>query len=209
MPMPSRKANQYLGGVIVATHGRPVKLKIANQLPSAHILPVDPTTIDPPMVGEVAGRVDRITVHLHGAVVRGRVTADQCPGSQIRRNPGGFAHGSAFLNHGPHPGSAVYEYPNPQSARLVWYHDHAYGITRLNAYSGLASAYLITDDAESMMIKSGVLPDLPGYHLGIPLIIQDKSFFDPASDPNVPGDSCPTRRSVVPACLPRTTDPLL
>ena len=181
-----QEANQYLGGVIVATHGRPVKLKIANELPSAHILPVDPTTIDPPMVGEVAGRVDRITVHLHGAVVPW--TSDGGPMSWFTnpKNPGGFAHGSAFLNHGPHPGSAVYEYPNPQSARLVWYHDHAYGITRLNAYSGLASAYLITDDAESMMIKSGVLPDLPGYHLGIPLIIQDKSFFDPASDPNYP-----------------------
>jgi spore coat protein A len=37
-----------------------------------------------------------------------------------------------------------------------------------------------------MMIKSGVLPDLPGYHFGIPLIIQDKSFFDPASDPTYP-----------------------
>jgi FtsP/CotA-like multicopper oxidase with cupredoxin domain len=178
--------SKYLGGVIVATHGRPVKLKVTNSLPPTHILPLDPTAIDPPLVKEVGGRADRITVHLHGAVVAW--TSDGGPASWFTnsQNPGGFAHGSSFLNKGPTPGSAMYDYPNNQSARLVWYHDHAYGITRLNAYSGLASAYLITDDAESMMIKSGILPDVPGYPLGIPLIIQDKSFFDPASDATYP-----------------------
>jgi hypothetical protein len=30
-------------------------------------------------------------------------------------------------------------YPNQQSARLRWYHDHAHDITRLNAYAGLAT----------------------------------------------------------------------
>ncbi len=34
------------------------------------------------------------------------------------------------------PGTGTYYYPNEQSARLVWYHDHAIGITRLNAYAG-------------------------------------------------------------------------
>ena len=163
-----------------------MKLNITNLLPADHILPVDPTTIDPPMVKEVGGRVDRIAIHLHGAVVPWTSDGGPMAWFSNAQNPGGFTHGSSFLNNGPHPGSAIYDYPNTQSARLVWYHDHAYGITRLNAYSGLASAYLITDDAESMMIKSGMLPDVPGYPLGIPLIIQDKSFFDPASDPTYP-----------------------
>jgi spore coat protein A len=178
--------HKYLGGVIVATQGRPVKLKVTNLLPAAHLLPVDSTAIDPPMVKEVGGRVDRITVHLHGAFVSW--TSDGGPMSWFTnaQNLGGLVHGSAFLNHGPNPGSALYDYPNSQSSRLVWYHDHAYGLTRLNAYAGLASAYLITDAAESMMIKGGILPDVPGYPLGIPLIIQDKSFFDSASDPAYP-----------------------
>ncbi len=178
--------NQYLGGVIVATRGRPVKLKVKNLLPPTHLLPLDPTAIDPPLVKEVGARSDRITVHLHGAVVPW--TSDGGPMSWFTnaQNPGGFAHGSSFLNNGPTPGSAMYDYPNNQSARLAWYHDHAYGLTRLNAYAGLASAYLITDDAESMMIASGILPDVPGYRLGIPLIIQDKSFFNPDSDPQYP-----------------------
>jgi len=180
------REHKYLGGVIVATQGRPVKLKVTNLLPATHVLPVDSTAIDPPMVKEVGRRVDRITVHLHGAFVPW--TSDGGPMSWFTnaQNLGGLVHGSAFLNHGPNPGSAMYDYPNSQSARLVWYHDHAYGLTRLNAYAGLASAYLITDAAESMMIKGGILPDVPGYPLGIPLIIQDKSFFDSASDPAYP-----------------------
>ena len=31
-------------------------------------------------------------------------------------------------------------YTNQQSARLMFYHDHAYGITRLNVYAGEAPA---------------------------------------------------------------------
>jgi FtsP/CotA-like multicopper oxidase with cupredoxin domain len=61
--------NKYLGGVIVATRGRPVKLKVMNLLPPTNLLTLDPTAIDPPLVTEVGGRADRITVHLHGAVV--------------------------------------------------------------------------------------------------------------------------------------------
>ena len=177
--------SRYLGGVIVANSGRPVKLRMTNLLPSSHILPVDSTAIEPDMAGEVKRRVDRIAVHLHGGVVAW--TSDGGPASWFSnaRNPGGFIHGSSFLNAGA-AGSAIYDYPNRQSARLVWYHDHAYGITRLNAYAGLASAYLITDDAETQMIHDGVLPDIPGYPLGIPLVIQDKSFLDRATDPRYP-----------------------
>ena len=82
------------------------------------------------------------------------------------------------------PGTGTYYYPNDQSARLVWYHDHAIGITRLNAYAGIASAYIITDDFEAGLVSSGLLPDL----VGIPLIIQDKGFVaseHPEAGPNL------------------------
>jgi len=68
-------------------------------------------------------------------------------------------------------GQASYYYPNNQSARLMWYHDHAMGITRLNAYAGIASAYLLQDDFESLLVKLGIIPATQ-----IPLVIQDKSF---------------------------------
>ncbi len=174
--------SRYLGGVIVAQTGRPVKIKAYNSLPPAHILPVDPTT----SFAEGGGRVDRIAIHLHGGLVQW--TSDGGPFAWYS-NPsnGGFVHGSSFLN-GEGDGAAIYDYPNNQSARLVWYHDHAYGITRLNAYAGIASAYIITDRAEADLISSGILPNPLGglYTYGIPLIIQDKTFFDPAKDLTYP-----------------------
>src|SRR5262249_16093310 len=100
-------------------------------------------------------------------------------------NSGGFTHGSSFLNKSG-PGSAIYDYPNRQSSRFAWYHDHAYGLTRLNAYAGLASAFLIADDGEAQLIKQAVRPGVPGYPLGIQLVIQDKSFLDAAHDGDYP-----------------------
>lgn len=41
-----------------------------------------------------------------------------------------------------------YYYPNTESARLLWYHDHALGITAENAYMGQAGAYMVIDPAE-------------------------------------------------------------
>ena len=69
-------------------------------------------------------------------------------------------------------GTGTYYFPNDLSARLAWYHDHAMGITRLNAYAGMATAYLMIDSFELAMVNSGLLPDL----VGVPLVIQDKSF---------------------------------
>jgi spore coat protein A len=180
-----RLNSRYLGGVIAAKSRRPVKLRVTNRLPSSHLLPVDPTAIEPPMAAEIGNRTDRITVHLHGGVVPW--TSDGGPASWFSnpKNAGGFTHGSSFVNAGG-PGAAVYDYPNDSTARLIWYHDHAYGVTRLNAYAGLASAFLITDDAEARLIKDGVLPDVPGYSLGIPLVIQDKSFLDGTADAGYP-----------------------
>jgi hypothetical protein len=80
-------------------------------------------------------------------------------------------------------GSLSFYYNNQQSARLMFYHDHAFGITRLNVYAGEAAGYIITDQIEQDLINgtnvSGVNPglvQLPGY--GIPLILQDKTFVD-------------------------------
>lgn len=73
----------------------------------------------------------------------------------------------------PGDGSMTLFYTNQQSARLMFYHDHAYGITRLNVYAGEAAGYLITDTAEQSLVNSGAVPSEQ-----IPLIIQDKTFVD-------------------------------
>ena len=84
-------------------------------------------------------------------------------------------------------GCMTFFYTNAQSARLQFYHDHAHGITRLNVYAGEAAGYVVTDAVEQDMINGtnvsgvnpGVLKVLPG--LGIPLVIQDKTFVDAAT----------------------------
>ena len=55
----------------------------------------------------------------------------------------------------------------------MFYHDHSYGITRLNVYAGEASGYLIQDDVERDPVKRGIIPPDDAQ---IPLIIQDKTF---------------------------------
>ena len=62
-------------------------------------------------------------------------------------------------------------YTNQQSARLMFYHDHAFGITRLNVYAGEAAGYLLQDPVELGLVGSGIIPPEQ-----IPLIIQDKTF---------------------------------
>ena len=37
----------------------------------------------------------------------------------------------------------TFTYRNDQQAATLWYHDHAMGVTRLNAYAGMAGFYLI------------------------------------------------------------------
>nr|BCF79764.1 manganese(II)-oxidizing enzyme [Sarocladium strictum] len=64
-----------------------------------------------------------------------------------------------------------YYYPNQQSARLQWYHDHAMHLTAENAYMGQAGAYILTDSAEDVL-------ELPsGYgKYDIPLILTAKQY---------------------------------
>lgn len=77
----------------------------------------------------------------------------------------------------PGEGSQTYYYTNQQSARLLFYHDHAWGITRLNVYAGEAAGYLIADDVEQMLLDQGILPPADDT---IPLVIQDKTFVPSA-----------------------------
>src|SRR5262249_39570578 len=167
-----------------------------NRLPAAHILPVDPTLIDPVVAAETGGRTDRIAVHLHGGLVFWDSDGGPFSWFTNSNNPDGFVHGSSFLNP-TDAWSVIYTYPNDQSARFIWYHDHAYTLTRTNVFAGLASAYLITDDAETGLVNSGVIPSPPlggaEYPLGIPLIIQDKTFWDG------PGGQDPGYGSIPPA----------
>jgi len=60
------------------------------------------------------------------------------------------------------------------TAGMVWYHDHALGITRLNVYAGLAGFFALRDDNDSGMAGNPAgLPADP-YELGF--AVQDRMF---------------------------------
>jgi FtsP/CotA-like multicopper oxidase with cupredoxin domain len=127
-------------------------------------------------------------------------------GVSFQNVPDMIGAGKSIPTPGPNDGNATSYYSNQQSARLMFYHDHAYGATRLNVYAGVAAPYLLVGPVERDLIEgtnvSGVftamgktpiqiLPAQTGldngtglYHYGIPLVIQDKAFVN---DSNVPG----------------------
>ena len=156
---------RHLGGVIVANRDRPVRIKFTNHLPATHILPVD-TSIPG---AEVDQRQDRAVAHLHGGFVPW--PSDGGPFHWIGADGSRGASVVDWLPDQYRAPDGRHFYPNDQSARLMWYHDHALGITRLNAYAGLASAYVLRDDSEQALIATGAIP-----WREIPLVIQDKIF---------------------------------
>ena len=184
---------RHLGGIIVAQRGTPVQITFQNNLSGAHPLMVD-TTIMGAEFGD-----NRTVTHLHGGEVPW--ISDGGPYSWFD-NTGKYGTSAQkgnlniykVLNKNLLPGQAEFYYPNDQSARMMWYHDHAVGITRLNAYAGIASAYIIRDSFEASLRNDG-LPDFieNGGH-EIPLVFQDKIFVDEqiaSKDPTWTGSKTP------------------
>jgi spore coat protein A len=135
--------------------GQGILVEWANELPAQHFLPIDHTIhgaeADKPGV--------RTVVHLHGA----KAPADSDGYPEKWYVPGK---------------SALYHYPNRQDAAMLWYHDHALGINRLNIFAGLLGAYLLRDDFEDSL-------NLPSGKYEIPLIFYDR-VFDLESQLNYP-----------------------
>ena len=126
--------------------GEGILVEWKNALPAEHFLPIDHkihgAEPDKPRV--------RAVVHLHGAKVPPE--SDGYPEDWIV------------------PGkSAIYHYPNQQDAAMLWYHDHALGINRLNVYAGLVGTFLVRDSLEDAL-------QLPRGEFEIPLVLFDRLF---------------------------------
>ena len=200
---------QYLGPALVAQTNRPVRVKFTNFLPAGSggnlFIPVDTT-----MMGAGTGPLsdtelytqNRATLHLHGGVTPwisdGTPHQWTTPASETTSYPKGVsvqyvpdmwfdadgntvAAGTPGASNNPGPGSLTFYYTNQQSARLMFYHDHAYGITRLNVYAGEAAPYVLRDPVESVLVNGGTIGTaavaagtIPADE--IPLVIQDKTF---------------------------------
>jgi len=194
-------APHYMGPAIIATRDVPVRIKFYNLLPTGDggelFIPVDTTVMGAGMgpLGHEAMPMNytqnRANLHLHGnnTVWISDGTPHQWITPAAEDTP--YPEGVSVVNvpgmedvDDPRDGIQTLYYTNAQSARLMFYHDHSYGITRLNVYVGEAAPYLLTDKVEQDLIngrnETGVNPGLqkllPG--LGTPLVIQDKTFVD-------------------------------
>ncbi len=179
---PNVSAFRYLGPVIIAQKDRPVRIKFTNRLPPGSggdlFIPTD-TSIMGAGMGPSGGSYtqNRATLHLHGGnnpwISDGTPHQWTTPVGDSSQYPKGVSvQYVPDMDGGTEPqGTLTFYYTNQQSARLMFYHDHAYGITRLNVYVGQAAGYLLRDTVEQGLISSGVIPSAE-----IPLIIQDKTF---------------------------------
>jgi FtsP/CotA-like multicopper oxidase with cupredoxin domain len=182
----SRQEPVYLGPLIVATQDRAVRAKMMNFLPTGFgqvvngsfvrngnsFLPVD-DSIDG---AGLAYTQNRVSIHLHGGdspwindgtpdqwftpVGETAVDRELRAGASVRNVP-----------DMPYPGEGgqTLYWPNRQSPRMMWYHDHAIGLTRPNAYAGIVAGYLIANGTEDAQLGIAGLET-------IPLVIQDKTF---------------------------------
>jgi spore coat protein A, manganese oxidase len=183
-------AQRHLGGIIVANRGTPVQITFTNKLRGNHPIPIDQT-----ILGANLGP-NRTDTHLHGGFVPWMSDGGPHAWFDADGNYGPSVSQAMYrlLNPGLVNGQAECYYPNDQSARLVWYHDHTFGITRMNAYVGIASAYVLRDAFEGNLRNMGLPDYIENGGREIPLVIQDKIFVGAnilARDPTWTGGTNP------------------
>ncbi len=115
-----------------------------NELPSHHLLPIDFSVHG----ADHSTPEVRSVVHLHGG----------------KTPPESDGYPEDWYVPGQ---SRSYYYPNQQDSALLWYHDHAIGITRLNVYAGLLGLHVIRDQAEQEL-------RLPNGKYEVPLVLFDR-----------------------------------
>ena len=149
------------GPTIEVSRGQHVQIEWINAIPADEPYPItavtapDGTQNEPgrsgrPANATVASLQPWTVVHLHG----GRTAAVS----------DGWTENATLSGQ-----STTSDYTNDQQATLLWYHDHAMGITRFNVYTGLAGLYLIRDTEEAAL-------GLPAGPYEIPLLIQDRNL---------------------------------
>jgi FtsP/CotA-like multicopper oxidase with cupredoxin domain len=237
----SVSALHYAGPMIIAKRDVPTRVLFINQLDTGVagnlFIPVDITSMGAGMGpdGMNIYTQNRAVIHLHGGntpwISDGTPHQWTTPANEtstIYQKGDSFRNVPDMVGAGltpggvpksiPNPTSAdgmgTYYYTNQQSSRLMFYHDHSLGTTRLNVYAGGVAPYLVWDQFEEDLISGTnsagantthlkVLPDLGGvYHYGIPLIIQDKTFVDADRI----ADQDPTWNSGTTAPTPHTGD---
>ena len=199
-PWRRAEGDVYLGPIIEAKRGVPLKVSITNQLAvkgadasapavcqSRGLVTIHPLAayFDTTLEGNVPldACAPRTATHLHGGHTPTR--ADGGPLDTYR------AAGIDMVDYAAGSGAYTSGYPNDQEAAGLWYHDHALGITRLNPLAGLAGLDYIRDKWDnggpntplglpanrySVSPVKGMTILTPTTVGEIPLVLQDKNL---------------------------------
>ncbi|HEX2741399.1 MAG TPA: multicopper oxidase domain-containing protein [Rubrobacter sp.] len=163
LPPEYNKTSGYLGPTIeVDKNGpNPTNVEFTNNLPPTHLLPVD-DNLPRPDGGTERGTSPRILTHLHGSFVDGDNDGNPYA-TQNEYETGSVAGATQSVT-----------YPSQPRATMLWYHDHAMAMTRLNVYAGLAGFFLVRDNNDTGGEDNPI--GIPGGPYEVPILIQDKSF---------------------------------
>ncbi|MEY8877134.1 MAG: multicopper oxidase family protein [Leptothrix sp. (in: b-proteobacteria)] len=185
----------FPGRTFQVNRGQPINVSWRNQLVDAngatlpHLLGIDQSIA---MQSDPVGRpIDGVPISIHH---HGGDTAAEFDGGpdqwitpkRVQIGPGVSVGkgGAAGVNANALDDALSYTYDNTEEASLTWYHDHAEGLTRLNAYAGLAGVYVTRDSNEAELIRRNILPT--GAYESV-LMLQDK-MFDANGQFIYPGD---------------------
>jgi FtsP/CotA-like multicopper oxidase with cupredoxin domain len=170
-PRFSGAAGSWIGPILALDASSAITVNVAHSASiTQHLLAgsIDRTVLDP-YVSHANTPDTRFMTHLHGAFVDGANDG----------NPFATHHADEWR-----PGQVETKvYPAQDRAALIWYHQHAHGITHLNVYAGLAGGYLLRDELDTGRNDNALgLPanvDAAGNPIGlyeVPLVIQDRLF---------------------------------
>ncbi|MFM2059683.1 MAG: hypothetical protein RLY71_4068 [Pseudomonadota bacterium] len=162
----------FPGRTFVVQRDAPIQVNWLNKLtdaagyPLPHLLPIDQTIT----MQAVSSGVP-IAVHHHGGD-----TANEFDGGPDQwQTPLRVQTGPSVssVTNAPGADGLTYTYGNAQEASMTWYHDHAQGVTRINAYAGLAGLYVIRDANEAALIAANAIPS---GDKELALVLQDRCF---------------------------------
>ena len=174
----------YLGPLIRARRGRPVRIKFVNQLPAGGggrlFLPVDTTVTGAgagPLGGDETYPQNRASLHLQGGLTPWISGGTPYQWISPAGEDSSYAEGPDLVNvpdmwfddqgrpvsegapgatNDPGPGATTLYFPNDQSARFLYLHDDTFGLTRLSVYAGEAAPYVISDPVDDELTKGNL-----------------------------------------------------
>jgi len=150
----------FPGPVIEVEKNQPLEVHWRNSLPTHHLLPEAHHQMLMGRTSSDALPEVRISMHLHGAAVPEAPEKDR------------FHNNDGWPDDWIVPGEVqISRYPNRQSPRTLWYHDHAMGATARNVVAGIHGMYLIHDDFERSL-------GLPSGDYEIPMVFSTEDFND-------------------------------